>query len=190
MRNHWCEPLIQAVSFIYNVWIHSLFSSLLQLFWEVLFIASWYFHTPITLSFFLSPFFSLPIPITLSWLFQSIPVALSGPVSSFANLMVRKAAAHCYHFLRRSFTVLFILPLCAVADIVSRFCDKKSKKYLNIFFPCNIEESLFIHLRICSSHLPIVGRGVFFSLKDWFEWRVECRTRRYCYSFICEAELT
>lgn len=98
-----------------------------------LYCTSWYFHTHSNNSFFLSSVFFLPIPITLFWLFQSIPVPLSGPVSSFADLMVRKAATHCYHFLRRSFTILFTLPLCAVADIVSSFCDK-NKKYLNIFF--------------------------------------------------------
>ena len=53
------------------------------------------------------------------------------------------------------------------------------KKYV---FPCNREESLFIHLRIHHSHVPDIGISVFFSSKDWLKWRIEYRERRCCWA--------
>lgn len=90
------------------VWIHSLlfFPSLL-LFWEFLFIAPWYFCThPITLSLFLLS----PRPQSYTtFLAFSVYSCSFIRASFFFYLMVRKAAAHCYHFLRSlTFYSLFL----------------------------------------------------------------------------------
>lgn len=120
-------------------------SSLVLLFWDVPFIPPQYFYTHFSITFF--------------WLFNLFQ-DLSGPVSSVGDLVVRKAAVRCYHFLRRSLFYSFFLYVPLQASFQFLWLKKAC-------FSCNVEESLFIHLRVHHFQVLSIDSSVFFSSKDW-----------------------